>query len=149
MGTFTLTSHVQCKSFFRTGGIAEGSARIVIGALRFESHAASDLSVWPDLSLKRFNGENLILEEHGVVINSLSDALVFSSKGGDSLLSISLLFEMKFILIVGVIAVKTVLNVVDVLRLKNLSLLSFFLDQLLVESILLLVLLFVSCKSSP
>jgi hypothetical protein len=146
---FALTSHIQCKSLFGTGGVAESGARIVIWTLRLESHAASDLSVWPDLALKRLDGENLILEEHGVIINCLSDALVLSSKSGDSLLAISLLLEMQLILIIGVIAVKTVLTVIEVLRLQNLPLLSLFLSKLLVESALLLVLLLVSCKGSP
>ena len=62
--SFTLTCHVEWESFLRAGDVAEGSARVVVGSLRFEGHTASDLSVRPNLALKRFYGENLILEKH-------------------------------------------------------------------------------------
>lgn len=54
----------------------------MVGALWSEGHAAGDLGVGPNLSLEGFNGEDLILEEHGVVIDGLLDGLVFSCQGG-------------------------------------------------------------------
>jgi len=98
--TFTLSSHVQSKSFFRASCVAERGARVVVWTLRFESDAACDLSVWPDLSLKWLDGENLILEEHWVILDGLSDSLVLSGKGGNGLLlsSLVLLFELGSII---------------------------------------------------
>jgi len=77
----------------------------VIWTLRFKSNAASDFSVWPDLSLEWLNGENLILEEHWVIFDSLSDSLVLSGKGGDSFFLSSFVLLSELIFIIGVIGI--------------------------------------------
>jgi hypothetical protein len=96
---FTLSSHVQSESFFRASGVAERGAGVVVWTLRFESDAAGDLSVWPDLSLKWLDGENLILKEHWVIFDSLSDSLILSGKGGDSL------FFSSFVLLLELVSI--------------------------------------------
>lgn len=78
----------------------------MIRTLRPEGDTAGDLGVGPDLTLKRLNCEDLILEQHWVVINSFPDALILPLERGDGLLLVSLSFELHFILIVGVITVK-------------------------------------------
>jgi hypothetical protein len=74
----SLACHVQCKTLFRTGDVAEGCAGVVIGTLRAESHTARDLCVWPNLSLERLDREYFILEEHGILIYCFSNRLIFA-----------------------------------------------------------------------
>jgi hypothetical protein len=62
LGTLTLSGHVESKSLLRASGVAEGSARVMIWALRLEGHAARDLSVWPNFSLQRLDREDFVLE---------------------------------------------------------------------------------------
>lgn len=71
----------------------------MVWTLRFESNAASDFSVWPDLSLKWLDGEDFILEEHWVIFDGLSDSLILSGKGGDSL------FFSSFILLLELVSI--------------------------------------------
>jgi hypothetical protein len=145
-----VASHVQSKSLFGASSVAESSATVVIRSLRPESDTASDLSVGPNFTLERFDGEDLILEQHWVIVNSLPDALILSLKGGNGLLLVPLSFELKFILVIRIITVKGLLiRTVEVLRLHNLSFLGLFLNQLLVKSRLLLILFFFSRKSAP
>lgn len=121
--TLALAGHVQGKPLLRAGGVAESGARVVVWALRLEGHAAGDLSVWPDLALEGLDGENLILEEHWVVLNCLSDTLVLPLECGDSLLLSTLLLGLQFGLIVRVITVETVFStLVLILTLEHSSL---------------------------
>jgi len=69
--TFTLTCHVQSESLLGAGGVAKGSARVVVWTLWLESHAAGDFGVWPNLSLKGLDGEDFVLEEHWIVFDGL------------------------------------------------------------------------------
>ena len=50
----------------------------MVRTLRFKRYTTGNLSVGPDLALERLNGEDFILEEHEVLLNSFSDALVLS-----------------------------------------------------------------------
>jgi len=102
---FTLSSHVQSKSFFGASGVAERGAWVVVWTLRFKGNAASDFSVWPDLSLEWLDGENLILEEHWVILDGLSDSLILSGKGGNSFFLSSLVLLLEFSRIIWVIGV--------------------------------------------
>ena len=138
---FALTSHVQSESFLRAGGVAEGGAAVVVGTLRPEGDAARDLGAWPDLTLQRLDGKDLVLEQHGIVVNRLSDALVLPAESGNSLLLVPLTFELELILVVRVIRVKTIVHgLVQVLRLQNTTFLVLLSHQLLVQSGLLLYL---------
>jgi hypothetical protein len=146
---FTLSSHVQCESFFRASGVAERGARVVIWTLWLEGDTAGDLSVWPDLSLKWLNCEDLILEKHWVIFDSFSDTLVLSGKSSDGLLLISLSLLHELVLIVGVIRVEAVLVFFNVTVLKESFFFSFLCAELRVKSALLLVFLFIGGESSP
>lgn len=148
--TFTLPSHVESKSFLRAGGVAESSARVVIRALRLEGHAASDLGVGPDFSLERLDREDLVLEQHRVVLYCLSDPLVLSLESCNSLLLCPLSFEPQLSLIIRVIAVQALFAaLILILALEHGSLFRLFLTQLHVEPCLFLVLLFLGGKGPP
>jgi len=82
--TFTLACHIKRKSLFRTSYVTKGCARVVIRTLRLECHTASNLSIGPDLSLKRFNAKNLILEEHEIFFYSFPYRLVLSCQSSYS-----------------------------------------------------------------
>ena len=92
----SLACHVQGQSLFRASGVAESCARIVVGTLRLEGHAARDLCVWPYLALEWFDGEDLILEEHWVIVHSFADALILSLESRNGLLLGPLSLELQF-----------------------------------------------------
>lgn len=98
--TLALASHVEGQSFLRTRGVAESSTRVVIGTLRLECHTASYLSVWPNLSLEWLDGEDLVLEQHRVIIHSLADALVLSLKSSNCFLLSPLPLKLQFGIVV-------------------------------------------------
>lgn len=78
----------------------------MIWTLWSKCHGTGDLSIWPNLSLKRFNREYLILEMHRIIIYSLANALVLSLKCGDSFFSGALSLLLKLCLVVRIITVK-------------------------------------------
>jgi hypothetical protein len=80
---FSLASHVEAQSFLGASHIAEGSARVVVWTLGLKGHTAGDFSVGPNLSLEGLDRENLILEKHGVFIDSFLNSLVLSGKGSN------------------------------------------------------------------
>lgn len=95
-----MTCHVQGESLLGAGRVAEGGAGVVIRALRLECHTAGDLCIRPDLALKGLDGEDLILEEHRVVLNCFANALVLSLQSGNRLLLGALPLELHLCLIV-------------------------------------------------
>jgi len=147
--SFTLSSHVQGKSFFWASGIAERCAWVVIWTLWLEGNTASDFSVWPDLSLKRLNCENLILEKHWIIFNCLSDSLVLSRQSSNGFFLSSLILLIELLIIVGVIRVETIVIIIYLTVLEKSFFFWFFLAELIIESILFLVFLFVCGESSP
>lgn len=105
LGTLTLASEVQGETLLVTGDISEGCARVMVWTLWTEGHAASHLCVGPDFSFERLNLEYLILEEHLVLLHSLSDAHVLAVKSGHSPLLSSLELSLRLSGVIGVITV--------------------------------------------
>jgi hypothetical protein len=122
----------------------------VVRPLRLECHATRDLGVWPDLTLEWLNCEDLVLEEHGIIIDGLPDALVLARERGNRLLAGSGSLELELGLVVGVIAVQALIAaLVVILSLENGSLFVLLLRELLIEAGFLLVFLLLGCESSP
>ena len=48
---FALTGEIECEAFLVARDISEGCARVVIGTLWAEGHAAGHLCVWPYFAL--------------------------------------------------------------------------------------------------
>ena len=145
-----LSCHIEGQSLLGASRVAEGSARVVIRALRLEGHAASDLRVGPDLPLQRLDRENLVLEEHRIVFDGLADPLVLALECGDGLLLCPLSLEPQFGLVVGVVAVEALFpTLVLILVLEHGPLFGLFLAQLHVEARLLLILLLLLCAQTP
>ena len=78
----------------------------MIGALRAESDTARHLSVGPDLALKRLNLENLVLEQHFVLLNSLSDAHILAVEGRNGALLAPLELGLGLGGVVGIVTVQ-------------------------------------------
>ena len=66
----------------------------MVWTLELEGYAASNLDIWPDFALNGLDGENLILEEHWIVLNCLANTLVLLLESSNSLLLILLLLEL-------------------------------------------------------
>ena len=148
--TLALASHVEGEPLLRARGVAEGRARVVVRPLRLEGHAARDLRVWPNLALEWLYCEDLVLEEHGIVIDGLSDALVLARESGNRFLTGPGPLELELCLVIGVIAVQALITaLVVILSLENGSLFVLLLSELLVQAGFLLVFLLLGSEGSP
>lgn len=114
----------------------------MVGTLWAESHTTGHLGVWPDFTFKRLNLENLVLEEHLVLLDSLSDAHVLAVEGSDSSLLASIKLGLGLSGVIGVVTVEVAVLVVVLASVDRLldffSLLLLFLAELQVEPLLFL-----------
>jgi hypothetical protein len=154
LGSFTLAGKVESQSIGYASCVAEGCARVVVGALWAEGHAEGHFSVGPYLTFQGLNGKDLILEEHLVLVDSLLDAGVLASEGDEGSLLLAFSLCDQFGLIVGVIGVETsvFILILFVLLVSTFDVNSFFilfLVELGGEALFLFVFLHFGGEGSP
>ena len=150
---FALPCEIEGKSLLVAGHVGKGCARVMVGALWAEGHAAGHLSVGPNFSFEWLNLEDLVLEEHFIFFNCLSNGGVFPGQGRDCSLLFALLLGVELALVVGVVGVETLVLTLVFSLLDGLLNFFFFLllllAQLQVESGLLCLFLGLSGKCPP
>jgi hypothetical protein len=153
LGAFTLTSEVERETLLIASHVGESRARVVVGALWAERHAAGHFRVWPDLALEGLNLEDFVLEQHFVLLNSFPDAHVFAVESGDGALLAPLEFRLSLGGIVGIVTVEVAVVFVVLACLDGLlNLVAFFLlflGELEVKPLLLGLLFHLSGEGPP
>ena len=137
-----LTSEVKCKALLVASNVGKCRAGVVVWTLWAEGYTTGHLRVRPNLTLKGLNLENLVLEEHLVLLDGLSDAHVLAVEGSDSSLLASVLLGLGLGGVIGVVAIQVAILIVVLASVDSLldffSLLLLFLAELQVEPLLFL-----------
>ena len=68
---------MQLKSLVRTSDIAKASTAIVVRVFRNKRNGDSHFTVRPDLPDLRLDLEDVVLKKEHIIINGLSDILIF------------------------------------------------------------------------
>lgn len=110
--SFTLPRKIERKPVLTASSVTKSSAWVLIRSLRPESHTTCHLGIRPDLSLKRFNLEDLILEKHRIFCYSFADGLVLTGESRKSFRSAAVTLRLQLVLVVGVVWVETPVIVV-------------------------------------
>ena len=151
--TLTLASEIKSEALLATGHVGEGCARVVVGTLGAECHTAGHLGVRPDFAFERLYLEDLVLEEHLVLLNGLTDAQILAIERGYGALLAPLKLGLRLGGVIGVIAIQLAVFVVILAGIDGLldlvALLLLFLAELKVKPLLFLLFFHLGGEGPP